>query len=119
MTRADLVILLAAGTFVAALYAHFWQPARIATTVEVRSGSSLVGRFPLDQNRGLEVMGRDGVSHVEIRDGRVRFTASPCRNKVCINSGWLSHTGDTTACLPNGVSISLIGTGERYDAISF
>jgi hypothetical protein len=119
MTRADIAVIALALVFVAALTAHYWQPARAASEVEVRSGSTQIGRYPLAQDRGLDVQGREGISHLEIRAGRVRFTASPCRNKVCVNSGWLSHAGDTTACVPNGVSITLIGGDEAYDAISF
>lgn len=119
MTRADWVVITLASLLVAALYLHYWQPAHAATAVEVRSGSALVGRYPLNQNRVLDVHGLGGISHLEIRDGRVRFTASPCRNRICIQGGWLSQTGDTNACLPNGVSITLLGIGQRYDAISY
>ena len=119
MTRADVAVLIAALALLIGLYVHFWQPAHAATEVEVRSSQTVIGRYALNQNRSLDIPGRAGVSHLEIRDGRVRFTDSPCRNKVCVHSGWLSHTGDTTACLPNGVSISLIGNGDGYDAISF
>lgn len=119
MTRADVVVIALAIALVAALYVHFWQPPQSATTVEVRSGNTLVGRYPLSENRGLDIQGREGISHLDIRNGRVRFTDSPCHNKVCVNSGWLSHAGDSTACLPNGVSISLLGSGETYDAVSF
>ncbi len=51
--------------------------------------------------------------------GRGGLTASLGKKRVCVNSGWLSHAGDSTACLPNGVSISLLGSGETYDAVSF
>lgn len=119
MTRTDFVVIALAAALVAALYAHFWQPPQSATAVEVRSGNALVGRYSLSENRGLDVQGREGVSHLDIRNGRVRFTDSPCHNKVCVNSGWLARAGDSTACLPNGVSITLLGNGEAYDAISF
>lgn len=119
MTRADIVVITLASALVSALYLHYWQPARAAAEVEVRSGSTLIGRYPLYQDRGLDVQGREGISHLEIREGRVRFTASPCRNQICVQGGWLSHTGDSHACVPNGVSITLLGSGHRYDAISF
>ena len=119
MTRADVVVIALTCVLIAALTAHYWQPVRAATEVEVRSGNTQMGRYPLDQDRGLDVPGREGISHLEIRAGRVRFTESPCHNKICVNSGWLSHAGDTTACVPNGISITLLGSGESYDAISF
>ena len=42
---------------------------------------------------------------IEIKDGRVRITDSPCPNKTCISQGW--H--NPLVCLPNKVMISVEG----------
>lgn len=119
MTRADAVVLALALLLVGALYAHFWQAPRAATAAEIRSGGRLVGRYPLAQTRQLAVSGRIGVSRILIEPGRARFADSPCRNRICVHSGWLTHAGDATACLPNGVSLSLSGdTEDALDAIA-
>jgi hypothetical protein len=70
-------------------------------------------------DRLLEIDGPLGASRIEIRNGRARFISSPCRGKVCIHSGWLEHTGELTACLPNRVSIQLLGQHPRFDAVNF
>ncbi len=119
MTAADRALILAASLAIAALFGWFWREPAPAAWVEVRSAGEIVGRYPLSEDRKLDVHGRLGVSQLEIRSGRVRFLDSPCRNKVCVHSGWLSHSGDAAACLPNRVSIVLGGTQPAYDAVSF
>jgi hypothetical protein len=60
-----------------------------------------------------------GPSRLLVQDGRVRFTASPCRGKQCIHSGWLAHEGDFAACLPNGVAVEVLGPERGLDAINY
>jgi len=112
-------VILAAGC-IGTLYARFWQPAVAADTVEVRVAGERVGRYPLQVDRAVTVEGRRGPVLLTIQSGRVRFSRSPCRNQICVHSGWLSHSGDAAACLPSRVSISLTGHGaETLDAVSF
>ncbi len=120
MTRGDVLAICVAAACVGALYARHWQPPVAATRFEVRVAGEPVGRYPLDQKRDLWVDGRLGRSLLRIDNGRVRFVASPCRNQVCVHSGWLSSSGDAAACLPNRVSVSLSGdAGAGLDAVSF
>lgn len=102
------------------LYARFWTAPQTAAAFEVRYGTGVVGRYALNENRHLRIKGQQGISELEVKDGRVRFVQSPCRNKICVHSGWLAHAGDATACLPNRVSITLLGEyGPEFDAVSF
>lgn len=119
MTAADRVVILAAAVLLGVLFAAFWRAPAAASWAEVRIAGDPVGRYPLDHDRVLEIRGPLGVSRLEIRNGRVRFLESPCRNKVCVHSGWLSHAGEVAACLPNRVSVSLGGSAPAYDAVSF
>ena len=92
-----------------------------AQSVEIRSDQ---GEFvyPLDQDRELRVAGPLGDSVIVIEDGSVRFTESPCRDKICIAAGHLTHSGDWTACLPNRVFVSVSGAADAdspVDATAF
>lgn len=118
MTRADWLILalLLAGNGL--LYAAYWQSPTPAGIVEIRAPDSEPRRVSLHQDQDLRVAGREGVSTLRIRNGRVRFIDSPCRNRICINSGWHAHHADAAACVPNGISIRLIGDGETIDAVA-
>lgn len=120
MTRGDLLAIAGAAALVGALFARYWQPPVAATQFEVRVAGESRARYSLDVDREIRVDGRDGISLLKVENGRVRFVDSPCRNKVCIHGGWLSHSGDAAACLPNRVSIALSGKASAgLDAISF
>jgi hypothetical protein len=120
VTRGDVLAIGIAAAIVGALYARYWQPPVAATRFEVRVSGQTIGRYPLDIDREFTVDGKLGVARLKVENGRVRFVASPCRNQVCVRSGWLSHSGDATACLPSRISVVLAGdAGAGLDAMSF
>lgn len=120
MTRGDALAIAVAAAVVGILFARYWQAPVAATQCELRVAGAVVGRYALDQDQDIRIEGRMGTSVLRIENGRVRFLSSPCRNQVCVRSGWLSHGGDAAACLPNRVSLSLEGHGgDALDAISF
>jgi len=118
VTRADAVVLILSLLLIAGLAQAQWRHPDAAAWVEVRAGTTLVGRYPLDQDQAIDVSGPLGHSHIEVAGGRVRFVDSPCINKVCVHSGWLRRSGDGAACLPNRVSIILGGSAAAIDAVS-
>ena len=68
---------------------------------------------------GVEVVVQGGVEAlhlrrqgrpVEVRERRVRFNDSPCVGRLCVHTGWLDHSGEVAACLPNGVVVE-VGAG--------
>lgn len=119
MTRADWILLAVAAVLLPMLYTALWQEAGVADSIAVRStgGEPLTASLARDQD--LTIQGRLGTSTIEIRAGRARFSDSPCTAKVCIHTGWLQHSGEVAACLPNGVSLQLTGGVRRFDAINF
>lgn len=36
----------------------------------------------------------------EIKSGKIRIKEAPCENKLCVNTGFLSKSGQTAICLP-------------------
>jgi hypothetical protein len=76
--------------------------------------------YSLQQERELDVEGPLGHTHIEIRDGQVRVTESPCREKICIAAGWVSKADEWIACLPNRVFLRVQGGEETgVDAQTF
>ncbi|HUX11749.1 MAG TPA: NusG domain II-containing protein [Spirochaetia bacterium] len=65
--------------------------------------------YPLDQDTEFSVSGPIGETTIQIRSHAVRVVSSPCRDKICIAAGWLSHSGQWTACLPNRVFVRVEG----------
>lgn len=115
----DLVVVTAAALLVGAAWATLWQSAGPAEYAEVTAAGGQAQRLPLDRDTTVAVRGRLGESHIELRDGEVRFTDSPCVGRLCVHAGWLSRSGQVAACLPNGVVLE-VGGGEReFDAFAF
>ncbi len=119
MTRADWLVLVCLLAVQPWLYWHYWRDQGAADTAVINALDQAPLRVSLRHDRLLTVHGPLGDSILEVQGGKVRFRASPCRGKQCIHSGWLSRAGDFAACLPNRVSVTLVGTGTQYDAINY
>lgn len=87
--------------------------------VEIFSAGQPPASYPAWQSRTLHVHGPLGDTIIQIANGAARIVASPCTQKICINRGWLSRAGETAACLPNRVSLSMLGNDPRFDAMNF
>jgi hypothetical protein len=120
-TPIDRIILVLACFFLVWLYIHYWTdktPPADYALVWVANQSPI--RIHLQQIKQLPVQGVMGESLLDVKEGRVRFMASPCQHKYCIHAGWLTERGDFVACLPNQVSIELHSTEfTPFDAIVY
>ena len=92
-------------------------------------GESLVAQVSLDgeavrQVRLYELTEKESirVGGCEIlleRDG-VTFLSSECPDKLCVNRGKLKKVGDTMACVPERVTVTLRSEkGGKIDAVVF
>ncbi|MCK5539140.1 MAG: NusG domain II-containing protein [Bacteroidales bacterium] len=117
----DFLILLSVSSLIIWLYSVFWSTDTLygqAETLQVQYYNQVAIDYPLDTDRIIKVEGSLGSSIIEIKQGKARFIHSSCRNQFCVFHGWLNIVGDSTACLPNRVSIRLKGTLNPYDAIA-
>jgi hypothetical protein len=89
------------------------------TEIVVISDDTIVGRYSLEEDRHIEVVGPLGTTRIELRDGRARITESPCPHKVCIEMGDVGKEGGIVVCVPNKVAIS-VGKqpAQGIDAVS-
>lgn len=46
-----------------------------------------------------------------IQNGAIAFLSSDCPDKICVRMGYIHNSGQTAACLPNGVIVQVRGTG--------
>ena len=120
MTRADYIVVTLALLLLPLSYVHFWHSSHVAgNAVQIMKGATVIEQHSLATNKRLSVPGLLGNSILEIHDGRIRFIDSPCTGKVCIHTGWVKQVGDFAACLPNQISVHIIGNASRFDAINF
>ena len=77
-----------------------------------------VARLALSIDQKTKVKGPLGETEVEIKKGQVRIIRSPCKNKVCIKSGYIRYADRLVACIPNRVLVRIIGDMQRgVDAV--
>ncbi len=58
---------------------------------------------------------------VEVKNGKVSVTDSDCPDKTCVRTGEISKSGEAVVCVPNKVSIEIIGekSEEDIDILSY
>lgn len=63
----------------------------------------------------------DSSPHTEIsvQKGRICFSSAECKDKLCVNCGWLTSNGQTAACLPAKVVISIKSNNNSLDAVTY
>ena len=120
-TISDIIILCASIIFTIWLYNLFWisnGQNGTAETLVVQYADKPPVEYSLQEERIITIEGAVGDSIIEIKQGKARFIHSACRNQFCVFHGWVTIAGDTTACLPNRISISLKGNLTDFDAIA-
>lgn len=70
-------------------------------------------RYPLSDDRIVNIKSSYGSLNVEIRGKKVRVTGTSCANKLCERQGWLDK--GAIICLPNRISITVGGPQEPKD----
>jgi hypothetical protein len=100
------------------LFQTLWTSAP-ASQLQIRQADKIMGTYDLNQTRELQIHGPLGDSHISIHQGRVRFKQSPCTNQYCVHQGWLERAGQVAICLPNQISLQLIGEKKPYDSLNY
>lgn len=119
LRRGDLAA--ACAVLVTALLAAFflWFRRTPASQVSVQYPDGHAVTYALSQSQEIAINGNGGITlTVEIRDGRARVRESACPDQVCVHSGWLSHSGQTAACVPAGVCVQIVGGDTVVDGVT-
>lgn len=53
----------------------------------------------------------------QISDRKIRFVNTDCPDKLCENFGYLDAANEVAICLPNRVSLKLIGAKDEIDIL--
>lgn len=115
----DWLVILTSVIMVIFLFQTLWIT-QAASKLIVRKGNQLVGTYDLNQTKEIHLHGGIGDSIIHIEQGKVRFKQSPCNNQYCVHHGWLSRAGQVAICIPNQLSLQLIGNrGPEYDSLNY
>jgi hypothetical protein len=120
-TLADRLIIGLAIALLLWLYMRYWiteRPDADYALILITNQTPI--RVDLQHTQQIPIQGSLGENLIEVSKGRIRFIASPCRHKICVQAGWLTTAGDFIACLPNQVSIELHSAQTaEFDAIAY
>jgi len=47
------------------------------------------------------------------------IVSSPCKDQLCVHTGWLMHPGDVAVCLPQRVIVEIRGAGKKVDGVAY
>ena len=100
------------------LFQTLWRNEH-AAKVQIRLGDKIYGTYSLNQQRDIHVLGPMGEAIISIANGHARFAQSPCQNQYCIHQGWLKLAGQAAVCLPNQISLELLGENKPYDSLNY
>ena len=87
--------------------------------LEIYENNKILATYSLNQEITKEINGAKGKTKIIINNGKVRFSSSPCPKKYCIHQGWINKANQTIVCIPNQISISIVGAKRGYDTINY
>jgi len=93
----DWLVIIASIIAVIFLFKTLWSN-EAASQLQIRQGDTIIGSYDLNQTREQQ---------------------SPCRNQYCVHQGWLNRAGQVAICLPNQISLQLIGENKPYDSLNY
>ncbi|MDG1073350.1 MAG: NusG domain II-containing protein [Methylophilaceae bacterium] len=114
----DIFIIVTSAIAVVFLFKTLWSNVP-ASQLLIRQADQIIGTYDLEQTRELHIHGPLGESHISIEQGKVRFKQSPCNHQYCVHQGWLNRVGQVAICLPNQISLQLIGEKKPYDSLNY
>lgn len=114
----DWLTLVIGSAGVAFLILTLWSGEQADKAV-IRSGGKVFKEVSLSRNQQIEVPGPLGISLIAIQDRRVRIASDPSPRQYCVRQGWLQQAGEIALCLPNQVSVELVGSKKRYDSLNY
>jgi len=114
----DWLIILLSLLAVYYLFQTLWSNEH-AAKVQIRIGDKIYATYSLNQQREIHVHGKIGDAVISISQGKARFTKSPCNTQYCVHQGWLTRAGQAAICLPNQISLELLGDTKPYDSLNY
>ncbi|HSS46377.1 MAG TPA: NusG domain II-containing protein [Burkholderiales bacterium] len=85
----------------------------------IRSGGKIFAEVRLPANQSFAISGPLGTTFVSIRNLEARISSDPSPRQYCVKQGWLKSAGETAVCLPNQVSLELLGRNTSYDSLNY
>lgn len=77
---------------------------------EVTVDGATVGKYSLEIDSTYSI--NNGTNVITVENGWVYMSYSSCPDHVCEKTGKAKHVGQTIVCLPNRVTVTIIGKSD-------
>ncbi len=113
-----IISLLLIGIIILVIWRFVYSTEGKFVTVEQRD--ELIGTYPLEEDKEIEVEYKDQVvNKIIIKDGYCYMDEAQCPDHLCIKQGKIDKVGQTIVCLPNRVVVTVISDSDaQYDSIA-
>jgi len=83
-------------------------------SVEVRINGELYGTYPLSVDRTVEFKNSEGrvTNTLVIEGGTAYLSFADCPDKTCVNTGKIKYVGQRITCLPNRLTVQVVGESD-------
>ena len=85
--------------------------------VEVKRDGAVIGKYPLSEDRVVEIKNENGYNILTIENGKAYISEASCPDKLCMKQGRIQGNGKTLVCLPNKTVITVYS--ETDDEVDF
>ncbi|SVD48925.1 uncharacterized protein METZ01_LOCUS401779, partial [marine metagenome] len=111
-TTGDLAV--AAGVLLVSVGQLLWQRESAVskvTSATIQEQNARIHRTLPAAAGTLTVSAADGLGdlRIELDGSRARVLSAPCRQQICIRTGWLERAGEVAVCVPSHVVLRLHG----------
>lgn len=114
----DWLVLVTSLAVAVVLASHFWL-SPTGQKIMIKQGGEVFLTATLARPFQVSVPGPLGITQVEVSDHKARVLRDPSPRQLCVRQGWISHEGEAAICLPNQVSVEIIGAVRRYDSLNY
>ncbi|APH17144.1 hypothetical protein NPD5_1715 [Clostridium sporogenes] len=120
-----IVSILLALSVISIIFFKFFVKSENAVAV-IKQNGKIIEKIDLSkvkEKKELKINYNDkdhkGYNTIEIDKGSIRFIDADCPDKVCVKSGVLKKPGETAACLPHKLIITIEKNNDKVDGVSY
>ena len=110
--KSDIIVISVILAFALLFILFFEVTKKEGTFVEVTQGGEVIGKYSLLSDGVYTLNG--GTNELTIEGGVAYMSYSDCPDHTCENTGKLRHVGQTIICLPNDLTVTVVGVADDY-----
>ena len=59
----------------------------------------------------------NGTNLLVVENGRAKMIDANCPDKLCVKQGWVKYTGQCITCLPNKLTVTVVGGDSSVEIV--